>query len=250
MPIHDWKRVPVGLYHHFHQQWAGQLCDGLNAGVLPKGYFALIDQRTIGLVPDILTLTRSTKSRKPEKPEGGLAVATAPPKVRFVSQESDADIYAARANRLAIRDSEGELVAMIEIVSPGNKHSKQSMKAFVEKTAKMLDQGVNLLIIDLFPPTKRDPHGIHKVIWDQIHEEPFDLPAKKPLTLAAYSASVPRTAYVENVAVMDPLPSMPLFLESERYVLAPLEETYQRTWKRCPSEFREIVERRTKTRSR
>ena len=246
MPIHDWKRAPVGLYHHFYQSWAVNLAEGLNDGVLPKCYFALIDQRAIGLVPAILTLARSRMAKKPREPEGGLAVATAPPKARVISQESDADVYAARANRVAIRDTDGELVSMIEIVSPGNKHSRQSMKEFIEKTTLMLDQGVNLLIIDLFPPTKRDPDGIHKVIWDQIHEEPFSLPAKKQFTLASYSASASRTAYVENVAVKDTLPAMPLFLFGKRYVHAPLEETYVTTWKRCPAEFREIVEKHAK----
>ena len=56
MPIHDWTRVEAGTYHHFHQQWTGELCDALNAGVLPDGYFALVDQRAVGMVPDVLAL--------------------------------------------------------------------------------------------------------------------------------------------------------------------------------------------------
>src|SRR5262245_29859786 len=46
----------------------------------------------------------------------------------------------------------------------------------------------HLLVIDLLPPTPRDPHGMHKAIWDEIEEEPFELPPDKPLTLAAYVA--------------------------------------------------------------
>jgi hypothetical protein len=41
MPIHDWSGKPVGLFHHFHQRWAGSICDALNAGRLPKGFYAL-----------------------------------------------------------------------------------------------------------------------------------------------------------------------------------------------------------------
>jgi len=37
-------------------------------------------------------------------------------------------------------------------------------------------------------------------------------------------------AYVEPVAVGQPLPDMPLFLKPEFYVPAPLEETYRTTW--------------------
>ena len=53
MPSHDWTRVPVGLYHHFHQSWAVNLPESLNFGPLPEGYFALVDQRAVGLVPDV-----------------------------------------------------------------------------------------------------------------------------------------------------------------------------------------------------
>ena len=100
---------------------------------------------------------------------------------------------------------------------------------------------MHLLIIDLFPPSLRDPQGIHKLIWDEIVEEPFELPADKPLTLAAYSAGAVKSAYIEPVAVDDLLPEMPVFLEPDRYVLAPLEPTYQTTWNACPVEFREAV---------
>ena len=50
----------------------------------------------------------------------------------------------------------------------------------------------------------------------------------KPLTLAAYSAG-PVKAYVEPVAVGDVMPDMPLFLDPDRHVPAPLEATYQAT---------------------
>ena len=73
-------------------------------------------------------------------------------------------------------------------------------------------------------------------------EEPFELPADKPLTVAAYSAAEPKTAYVEPVAVGDPLPGLPNFLTPATYVRAPLETTYQTTWAECPEVVREVVE--------
>src|SRR5438034_522082 len=127
MPIHDWTCVDAGLFHAFHYLWIGTLCDSLNAGGLPPGYFAL-------------------------------------------------------------------------------------------------------LVIDLFPPSKRDPQGIHKAIWDEFVEEDFALPADKRLTLAAYDAGPPPVAYVEPVAVGDTLPEMPIFLKPGFYVPAPLEATYRITW--------------------
>ena len=213
MPIHEWSHKPPGLFHHFHQRWAVSICDALNAGHLPQGFYALLDQRA----------------------------ADAPPKTRFTSQASDEDIYAAKADRIAIYHPMGDVVAIIEIASPGNKHSRHAIRSFVEKTVDFLGQGVHVLIIDLFPPSARDSQGIHKVIWDEIWEEPFELPPDKPLTLAAYSAGIPKKSFVEPVAVGDPLPDMPVFLDSATYILAPLEPTYLATWETCPQPLRELI---------
>ena len=170
------------------------------------------------------------------------AGGAAPPKARFISSATDEDVYAARANRVVVRESRGRVVSVIEIVSPGNKSSRHALRTFVEKAVGLLGQGINLLVIDLLPASSRDPEGIHKPIWDEIREESFELPEDKPLTLAAYSVGPPKTAYVEPVAVGDVLPAMPAFLGSGIYVLVPLEQSYQATWAACPEEFREAVE--------
>jgi hypothetical protein len=168
-------------------------------------------------------------------------VSEAPPKTRFVSQASDEDVYAAKADRIAIHNALGEVVSIIELVSPGNKNSRHSIRSFVEKTMDFLRQGIHVLIIDLFPPSPRDSQGIHEVIWDEVQEEPFELPLDKPLTLVSYCAGVPKKAYIEPVAVGDPLPEMPVFLASDTYILAPLEPTYLTTWQTCPEPLRESV---------
>src|SRR5581483_29677 len=205
MPIHDWTRVPVGLYHHFHQSWAVNFAEALNGGRLPEGYYALVDQRAVGLVPDVLALRRGPRSTPPTGGTGGVAVTQAPPAARFTSEETDRQVYARRANRGAVRNAFGELVAVIELVSPGNKDSRSALKMFVDKAVEFLNRGVNLLLVDLFPPTRRDPQGIHKAVWAEIQEEPFELPADKPLTVVAYAAGPPKKAYVEPVAVGDAL---------------------------------------------
>jgi Protein of unknown function (DUF4058) len=229
MPIHDWTRVDAGLFHAFHQDWIGVLARALNSGVLPPGYFALREQSIRGPVPDVLTLELPTGRDEPDETGSGLAVAVAPPRTRVVRHAEDT-IYVQKADRIAIRHRRGRVVAMVEIVSPGNKASKNELRAFVEKTSKLIAHGVHLMVIDLFPPGKRDPHGIHKAIWDEFVEEDFELPADQPLILAAYDAGPPPVAYVELVAVGDALPDMPIFLKPDFYVPAPLEETYRTTW--------------------
>jgi hypothetical protein len=229
MPIHDWTRVDAGLFHAFHQDWIGVLCRALNAGVLPREYFALREQSTRGPIPDVLTLKEAEGQEESNETSAGLAVATAPPRTRVVRRADD-QAYVRKADRIAVRHRHGELVAVIQIVSPGNKASKNELRAFVEKTANFIARGIHLLVIDLFPPGPRDSHGIHQAIWDEFLEEDSELPLNQPLTLAAYDAGPPPVAYVESVAVGDVLPDMPIFLKPGFYVPGPLESSYRSTW--------------------
>jgi hypothetical protein len=103
-------------------------------------------------------------------------------------------------------------------------------------------EGPKRLIVDLFPPTPRDPYGIHKVIWDEIVEEDFTFPEGKNLILVSYKTGGERAAYIEPVAVGDALSDMPLFSTNDVHVMVPLESTYQATWDACPEDLRIAVE--------
>lgn len=242
MPVHDWSRVDANLFHDFHQTWSIAIRNALNGGLLPKGYSALVEQHAAGLVPDVIALKSRAKAERPVEATGGAVVVATPPKTRHVLR-AEQEIFVARANRITIRHSLGRVVCVIEIVSPVNKASRSALRAFVEKTAAFLRQGVHLLVLDLFPPSVRDPQGIAKAIWDEIEEQPFELPTDKQLTLAAFVAGVPKTAYIEEVGIGDVLPNMPAHLDPDSYVPVPLEETYQATWNSCPEDMRDAIER-------
>jgi hypothetical protein len=239
MPVHDWTRVDAGIFHDFHQAWTIAIRNALNTGGLPDGYYAMAEQVLGGPIPDVITL-HAPETPRPRPVNGGVAIAERPPRTRF-THSAQPDIYAARANRIVIRHQLGEVVAIIEVVSPGNKDSWHAIRTFVNKTRELLDRGVHLLVVDLFPPSPRDPQGIHKAIWDEIEDVLFQLPADKPLTLAAYLAGELKTAYVEPIAVGDTLPDMPIFLSTETYVPAPLESTYQATWDVCPKPMKALL---------
>jgi hypothetical protein len=242
MPIHDWTRVIHGVFHDFHHEWISTIKRAMNAGRLPEGYYALAEQIAGGLGPDVLTLEGASDAPSAIGgngaidwgARGGLAVAVAPPRVRYTAT-TELDTYVRKRSRVVIRHASGHrVVAMIEIVSAGNKSSEQALHAFVSKAAELLDAGIHLLILDLFPPGRRDPQGIHGAIWEEIEAPDFQLPEDKPLTLAAYSAGAMTCAYVEPVAVGDTLPDMPLFLEPDIYVPVPLAESYQAAWEAVP----------------
>jgi hypothetical protein len=242
MPIHDWTRVDAGLFHDFHQSWTVALRNALNSGGLPPEYFALVEQHLRGPIADVLTLKVSGTGDLPETGVSAISVATAPPRASRVRRH-EADIYVEKANRVTVRHRHGDVVAVIEIVSPGNKATRNELRAFVEKSVGLLQQKIHLLVIDLFPPGKRDPHGIHKAIWDEIGEDdPDDLPADKRLTVVSYDAGPPLVAYIESVAVGDALPEPPLFLKPGAYVPAPLEATYQTTWNLFPTALKGLLE--------
>jgi hypothetical protein len=131
---------------------------------------------------------------------------------------------------------------MVEIVSPGNKSNNQAFRAFVEKACELLEHRIHLLLLDPFPPGKRDPQGIHAAIWEQVEDAPFRLPPDKPLTLVAYESDLTTQAYIETVAVGEALPAMPLFLEPEVYVDVPLEATYTAAWEAVPIRWRRVIE--------
>lgn len=186
------------MFHDFHQTWSIHIKTALNAGFLPRGLSALVEQRK--------------------------------------------EIYAGRANRIAIKHHLGRTVAVLELLSPGNKDSRAAVRNFVEKTIDFLRLGVHVSLVDLFPPTPRDPLGMHKLIWDEISDEPFAFPAGKDRLVASYETGAEKAAYVEPLAVGDVLPDMALFLAEGVHVKVPLEPTYQTAWEACPEALREAVE--------
>lgn len=220
MPIHDWTRVRSNRFHDFHQSWTIALRNALNGGRLPPGYFAMVEQKASGPEADVITLEMNPPL---DVGPGGVAVDAQPPKARFVAR-AEAVGYAHKANRITVRHPDGDVVAILEIVSPGNKDSKHAIRAFARKATDLLRAGVNLLIVDLFPPSRRDP------------------PPDKPLTVVSYAAGTEIVAYVEPVAVGDCLPEMPIFLAPERYIPCPLETAYLTAWEQFPAPLRGPLE--------
>lgn len=244
MPIHDWTKVEAGIFHDFHHAWTEEIKRALNHGLLPPDYYALAEQIAGGYGPDVLTLEGPTESASSgsDPSQGGIALATAHPKVSYRAK-TEADIYAAKANRVVVRHVSGHrVIAVIEIVSPGNKRTRPALRTFAEKAAELLRGGVHLLVIDLFPPGPRDPHGIHRVIWTELDECDFTLPPDRPLTLASYMGGPSQEAFIEPIGRGASLPEMPLFLSAQTYVPVPLEATYQSAWEAVPAIWKKALE--------
>jgi hypothetical protein len=83
MPMHDWSRIPAGLFHDFQQTWLIQIKLALNAGILPKGLSALVEQRSGSRESDVLAIEGLGRPRSEFATDGGVATSV-PPTTRFV----------------------------------------------------------------------------------------------------------------------------------------------------------------------
>lgn len=246
MPIHDWTRVDAGIYHDFHQEWIKEIKRDLNANRLPSDYYALSEQLAGGLGPDVLALSMpdgaEDESPMGDGKPGTTTLSLAEPKV-YQRVQGAVEQYASKASSAVIHHvSNHRVIAIIEVLSPGNKNSKHGLNSFLRKVDELLRAGVHLLILDLFPPGPRDPQGIHKAIWDEITDNDFELPIDMPLTLVSYRADRSPEAFIEPTAVGSTLTAMPLFLSLSEYITVPLELSYHSAWEAVPRYWREVVE--------
>lgn len=250
MPVHDWSRVAAGIFHDFHHELISQIKHTLNGGVLPPDYYAMAEQVAARLGPDVLTLhgthpggdeeTDRADRGTPEASRGGVLLAR--PRTQPFAQ-TEMESYRRRKSWIVVRHVSGDrVVAIVEVVSPGNKSTAHALEKFVQKVAEFLERGVHFLILDLIPPGRHDPCGIHGAIWDYIDGRPYTPPPDKPLTVAAYESGLVTQAYVEPIAVGDVLPDMPLFLEPDGCVEVPLEASYQSAWEAVPRRWRSVLE--------
>ena len=244
MPMHDWTRVDPNDYHTFHFFWIASLATALNNGRLPPGYYAMADHTTPPIIPDVVTLSTPDAAGGAGLDGAGGVALEAPPRTTIAVTEPGKRRKVAGRRRVAIKHVRDRgLVAVIEIVSPSNKAKKPEFADLIGKSVQLLRQGVHVLLIDPFPPTARDPNGVHAAVWKELTGKPFTPPEGRPLTLASYAARGDNTfsAFVEPVAVGDRLPDMPLFLTGRLHVPTPLEETYESAWHGFPPPLRAVV---------
>jgi hypothetical protein len=246
MPVHDWTKVGAFAFQGFHTRWIVHLQEHLNSGVLPPGYYADAEQITVGddaedrTRPDVVALRRPRNLFETDRPDpGGVLVEDAPPIARPVPFE----VVPRPRRHVVVRHASGHrVVAHIELVSRANKDRLAHVEGFAERVATALTEGVHVLLLDLFPPGRHDPNGLHEAILQQFSPTNYELPAGGLRTFASYVGGPGDTAYVEHPAVGDSLPILPLFLTRNRYVNVPLEPSYQRAWNGTPDVWREVLE--------
>lgn len=218
MPVHNWTSVDAGIFHAFHHEWISAISRALNRGLLSSEFYALPEQYAGGYGPDVLTL--QTPSRvSPNRGDSssratGTDVLESPPKTRF-HVKSAPTWYATKKKSVAVHHiSNHRVVAIVEIVSLGNKASRSGLASFTRKSHDVLSAGVHLSVINLFPPK-----------------------------CAAYVGGPSAEAYVDTLAIGDVLNDLPVFLTPLEYVSLPLEETYLAAFDSLPEFWRDELNR-------
>ncbi len=244
MPVHDWTRVSDGTFHDFHYSWVLEIKRALKRGLLPRGYYVMAEQLGGDLgAPDVLTLQAASGQSELEGPLVGTATLTETPPAVHARATITRDFHARVQRTLVVRHtSDDRIVAMIEVLSPGNKSSRHAIRSFLDKLVAALDSGVHLLLIDVHPPGPRDPNGIHGALLNEIGTAEYTLVSERPLTVVAYIGGAVVEAFVGHFHVGEKIPDMPLFLTQANYVMVPLEKTYLAAWDDVPPQYQEALE--------
>ena len=154
---------------------------------------------------------------------GGVAVAayTAPPATGSLPA-----VFPDSASLPVIDTDLDRLVAVVELVSPSNKHDPASRRAFAAKCAGYIHKGVGLVVVDVAFRQRFSPHDDLTTLLglpSGMGPVASSAAAYRPVT----RDDVPAVDYwLRPLAVGQPLPEMPLALKGWGLVPLDLEDAY------------------------
>jgi hypothetical protein len=247
MPLFDHFHRPLSETHQwvsFHGRWATAIADDLNRR-LPKRFLAEapfnlgpfasadvaeVDQARVGGngPADGLALPGSG---------GGVGVAAEP--VLYTPPETDLSMPAQFPEDILVevRDLQHarQVLAVIELVSPGNKDDTDARESFAGKCLSYLAKGMGLVVIDIVSDRLANLHNV--LIRHAAKDAKLLMAGEPPLYVAAY-----RPVHREKKDVIDlwtwplvigsALPSVPLALKGYGCVRLDLEATYSEACER------------------
>src|SRR4051794_20167358 len=195
MPLLDHFHPPLSVerpWEGVHSAWAAEIAAGLNRDQLPPDYFAM-----------------------PLVTAGGRVEVDSAYEVQVLQQLGGPKLRAA-----------------IELVSPANKDRLGHRQAFAVKCAAHLQRGVSVIIVDVVTERTANLHAeVAQVLG---RADALAWPAAAELYAVTYRPV--RTedggrieAWPEALAVGQPLPTLPLWLEDDLCLPLRLEESYRAT---------------------
>ena len=231
MPLLDHFHAPLHpqLWPSFHASWAATMMGQLNA-TLSRRYLATCHVHLGRHVEaDVAEFDTGVLAVESGNGDGGVATAVwAPPVTTHVMSAVFPDDIEVRVTDQ--RDSL-TLVAVVELVSPGNKDRDDARDAFTDKCAAYLQRGIGLVVVDVV--TERLAN-LHNHLIERLRQpDEFRMAGDAGLYATAYG---PARRDEKNVidlwlyrlALGEALPTVPLALRGAGVVPLELEETYTR----------------------
>jgi hypothetical protein len=232
MPLLDHFRAPIYPRHRwesFHSNWATRIADALNDS-MPEDFLAEeYTHSADSLEIDIATYADESKAGENGQP----TVLTWRPKAPAVAMPAIfPDNFEVRVfNRVGGMN----LVAAIELVSPGNKDRPEEVQAFATKVASYLHQGVAVIVIDIVTVRRVNLHNATMRLVSA--PEGTGLPGDPPHYAVSYrpvmrDGKPEIELWPETFSLGEPLPSMPLRLTGDTFVPVDFESAYTEACRR------------------
>jgi hypothetical protein len=240
MPLRDHFHSPlddVTSWDGLHGQWPAMIVLALSRELPPRyvaaprihtGSIAEIDVATFDTEEESAADLQETSGTS----NGGVAVwAPSRPTLTVATDLPEADEYEVLVHDLK---RGRRLVAAIELVSPANKDRPEHRRAFVAKSAGLLQKRVSVTIVDLVTTRK---FNLYRELLELIGQaDATKASPASPLYAVACRAtrrddSWQLETWDEPLIVGQQLPTLPLWLTTTLAVPLNLEETYEMTCK-------------------
>jgi hypothetical protein len=234
MPLRDHFRPPLdnlASWEGFHGQWPAAIVHHLRKQ-LPAGYVA--EPRVHSGSQVEIDVAAFEKDDAPSsgltEGNGGLATAVWAPAQPSVAVETNLPDYDEYEVRIFDARRGRHLVAAIEIVSPANKDRPEHRNVFIAKCVALLQKGVAVSIIDLV--TNRHFNLYSELLALIGHTDPTmgNTPPDLYAASCRWTRQEKRTllqAWSHVLTLGQPLPTLPLWLSTDRFVPLHLEQSYE-----------------------
>jgi hypothetical protein len=233
MPLRDHFRPPVSLqatWDALHGMWPAEIVRQLRQR-LPQGYVAAPTVHPGSQVEvDVATYERNDAPRLQRTDDDGpQTTAWGPPEptIAVETEVPDFDDYSVR-----IYDAERgrQLVATVELVSPGNKDRPEKRNAFVAKCAALLQKRVAVSIVDVV--TARQ-FNLYAELLQFLGQSDLTLGEPLPPLYAVSCRWRPLEkrmllqTWSHTLVLGQPFPTLPLWLTGRMAVPLDLEVSYE-----------------------
>jgi hypothetical protein len=224
MPLHDWNQLAD--WETVHGAWVVELHRWLKAR-LPAGF-----RSTLATVPSLVVAPVPVHPdvsvrRHPEPPE---APPTPPGDLLAMDPDEKVTLALAEADRAVHVHHGGNLVAVLELLSPANKDRPDKRRRTTDRYVGYLLNGIHLLVVDVHPR----PEGF-SFADDVAAVLEYATPALPPPFAVSYRVGARDPELGQDLevwrrplAVGQSLPTLPLPLTRELAVRVDLESTYTR----------------------